>query len=198
MLSPLARIGASISPIACGVDGDEGDTCRWNISLSPHVPYFMPHCKVPCQDRAPHTLQILTQVVGRMLPSRCRWQISLARHGASGASRNRGAKTAPFLERFPLGAATSVTPAWTGPWLRLDLGPARYRECWFHRCFQPIVAISLDVTGARATAVGLRVAPSRLVSPARCCCGGFWAATHLHPRSPSFMSLDSFGVSVDC
>ena len=34
--------------------------------------------------------------------------------------------------------------------------------------FQPFVAISLDVTGARTTAVVLRVGPSRLVSPARC------------------------------
>ena len=131
----LARIGASISSIACGVDGDKGDTCRRNHRLSPHVPYFVPYCKVPCQDHAPHTLQVRTQVVGRMLPSRCRWRISLARLGASGALRNGGAKTAPLLERFPLGAATTVTPAWTGPWLRLDLGPARYRECWFHRCF---------------------------------------------------------------
>ena len=132
------------------------------------------------------------------VPNR-RWRFSLARHGASGALRNGGAKTAPLLERFPLGAATTVTPAWTGPWLRLDLGPARYRESWFNRCFQPIVAVSLDVPGARATAVGLRVAPSRLVFPARCCCGGFWAATHFPPpRSPSSMSLDSFGVSVDC
>ena len=48
------------------------DTCGRNHSLSPHVPYFVPHCKVLCQDQAPHTLQILTQVVGRMLPSRCR------------------------------------------------------------------------------------------------------------------------------
>ena len=78
-------------------------------------------------------------------------------------------------------APTTVTPVLTGPWLRLDLGPTRYRECWFHPSFQPIMAISLDVTGARATAVGLRVAPSRLVSPARCCCRGFWAATHLPP-----------------
>ena len=83
----------------------------------------------PCQDQALHTLQILTQMVGRMLSSRCRWRFSLARHGASGAFRNGGAKTAPLLELFPLGAATTVTPAWTGPWLRLDLGPARYREC---------------------------------------------------------------------
>ena len=67
-----ARIGASISSIACGVDGDKGDTCRRNYRLSPHVPYFVPHCKVPCQDHAPHTLQVRTQVVGRMLPSRCR------------------------------------------------------------------------------------------------------------------------------
>ena len=113
-----------------------------------------------------------------------------------------GAKTAPLLERFPLGAATTVTPAWTGPWLRLDLGPARYRECWFHRCFQPIVAISLDVTGARATAVGLRVAPSRLVSPARCYCGGLWAVTRLppavrHPASPKDQSrIHQFGKKV--
>ena len=102
----------------------------------------------------------------------------MSRHGASGALRNEGANTAPLLERFPLGAATTVTPAWTGLWLRLDLCPARHQESWFHRNSQPIVAISLDVTGARATAVGLRVVPSRLVSPARCCCGGFWAATH--------------------
>ena len=40
-----------------------------------------------------------------------------------------------------------------------------------------------EITGARATEVGLRVAPSRLVSLARCCCGGFWAATHLPPCS---------------
>ena len=61
-------------------------------------------------------------------------EFSLARHDASSAFRNGGAKTAPLLERFPLGAATTVTPAWTGPWLRLDLGPARYRECSFHQC----------------------------------------------------------------
>ena len=140
-------IGASISSNACGVDGDKGDTCRRNHSPSPHVPYFVSHCKVPCQDQAPHTLQILIQVVGRMLPSRCRRRFSLAWPGASSAFRNGCAKTAPFFERSPLGASTTVTPAWTGPWLRLDLGPARYRECWFHRCFQPIVAISLDVTG---------------------------------------------------
>ena len=91
---------------------------------------------------------------------------------------------------LPLGAATTVTPAWSGPWLRLDLGPARYREFWFHRCFHPIVAIYLDFSGAWATVVGLRVAPSRLVSPARFCCGGFWAATHLPPRSLSSMSLE--------
>ena len=35
------------------------------------------------------------------------------------------------------------------------------------------MAISLDVTGAWATVVGLRDSPSRLVSPARCCCGAF-------------------------
>ena len=26
--------------------------------------------------------------------------------------------------KIPLGAAATVTPAWTGPWLRLNLGPA--------------------------------------------------------------------------
>ena len=44
-----------------------------------------------------------------MLPSRCRRRFSLVRHGASSAFRNGGAKTAPLLERFPLGAATTVT-----------------------------------------------------------------------------------------
>ena len=63
---------------------------------------------------------------------------------------------------------------------------------------QLIVAISLDVTENRATAVGLRVAPSRLVSPARCCCGSLWAATHLLPAFCLRCPLSSFGVSVDC
>ena len=36
-----------------------------------------------CEDHATHTLQVHTQVVGRMLPSRCRWRFSLTRHGAS-------------------------------------------------------------------------------------------------------------------
>ena len=52
----------------------------------------------------------------------------------------------------------------------------------------PIVAISLDVTEARATSVGLGVASSRLVSPARCCWKAFWAATHLLPKGcPAFV-----------
>ena len=53
-----------------------------------------------------------------------------------------------------------------------------------------MVAISLDVTGARATAVGLRVTPSRLVSPARCCCGAFGLPPICLSRSPSSMSLE--------
>ena len=53
--------------------------------------------------------------------------------------------------------------------------------------------------GIRATVVGLWVVPnSRLVSPARCCCGGFWAATHLPLHSPSSLSLEQLGVSMDC
>ena len=147
------------------------------------MPNFIPHRKVPCQADV-HTCCRENASV------KVSEEEALARHGASGASRNGGATTAPLLERLPLGAATTVTPAWTGPWLRLDLGPVRHRECRFHRSSKPIVAISLDVPGARAAAVGLRVAPSRLVSPARCCCGSFWAATHLPPRSPSSMSLE--------
>ena len=53
----------------------------------------------------------------------------------------------------------------TGPW------PNSISRVLVSLNFQLTVAISLDFTGARATAVGLRVAPSRLVSPARCCCG---------------------------
>ena len=91
--------------------------------------HLMSHRKVLCQVDVPHMLKVRIQVVGGTLPSRCRRQISLARYCASGAARKRGAKTAPLLERFPLGAATTVTPAWTGPWLKLDLGPARHRKC---------------------------------------------------------------------
>ena len=35
--------------------------------------------------------------------------------------------------------------------------------------------------------------PSRLVSPARCCCGGFWAATHVPPAVRLRCLLSSFG-----
>ena len=90
--------------------------------------HLMPHRGVLCQVDVPHMLEVRMQVVGGALPSICQRQLSLARYGASGASRNRGAKTAPLLERFPLGAATTVSPAWTGPWLKLDLGPARHRK----------------------------------------------------------------------
>ena len=93
--------------------------------------HLMPHRKVLCQVDVPHMLKVRIRCSGRTLPSRCWRQISPARYGASGASRNRGAKTAPLLERFPLGAATTVTPAWTGLWLKLDLGPARHRKCDF-------------------------------------------------------------------
>ena len=121
------------------------------------------------------------------------------RQNVGGGSPWRGIVPRPHcFERFPLGAAATVTPAWIRPWLRLDLGSGRYQECWFHRCFQPIMAISLDVTGAWATVVGLRVATSRLVSPARCCCRGFWAATHLPLSVRLRCPLSSFGVSVDC
>ena len=50
------------------------------------------------------------EVVGRMLPSKCQTHC---------------------FERFPLGAAATVTPAWTGPWLRLDLGPGQYKSVGF-------------------------------------------------------------------
>ena len=92
-----------------------------------------------------------------------------------------GAKTAPPLERFPLGAATTVTLGvdWTlvatGPW------PGSISRVLVSQML-PVatVAISPDVTGARATAVGLRVAPSRLVSPARVL---LWGLLGCHPSA---------------
>ena len=101
--------------------------------------------------------RLCIHVVGRTLPSDVGGR-------SLGAARCHERSTGRGYDRYP---------AWTGPWLRLDLGLVRYRECRFHRSSQPMVAIFLDVTGARATAVGLRVTPSRLVSPARCCCGFF-------------------------
>ena len=51
------------------------------------------------------------------------------------------------------------------------------------------------VSGDESYFLGLS---SRLVSPARCCCEGFWAATHLPFHSPSSMSLEEHWVSMDC
>ena len=64
-------------------------------------------------------------------------------------------------------AYSSDDQLWTGPWLDWTLAQLDIERAGFTDVL-PIVAISLDVTGARATTVGLRVAPSRLVSPARC------------------------------
>ena len=37
-------------------------------------------------------------------------------------------------ERFPLGAGYDRYPSVDWTLVRLNLGPARYRESWFHRC----------------------------------------------------------------
>ena len=52
-----------------------------------------------------------------------------------------------------------------------------------------------DVMEAPATAVGLQVVPSWLVSPARCCCGGFWAATYLPLHAQSRLGLDGLSAN---
>ena len=115
---------------ATNVDGSCRVTVAQVILVDETIVFhLMPHRKVPCQLVAPHTLKVRIQVVGRTLPSRCRRQISSARHGASGASRNRGAKTTPFLERFPTGRGYDLYPSVDWTWLRLDLGPARHRKC---------------------------------------------------------------------
>ena len=115
--------------------------------------------------------QTASRSLSRTRPSRCCRLISLARHDASGASKNGSVKTA-LKGHFELSLGAAAAPAWTGSWLRLDLGPARHQGSSFTG-FLAYTVIAVEVTGAQATAVGLRVATSRLVSPARCCCGAF-------------------------
>ena len=105
-----------------------------------------------------------------------------------------GANAAPLFElshcRYP-GEDWALVE--TGPW------PSLISRVLVSPKFPADLAISLDVSGARATEVGLRVTPSRLVSLARCCCGGFLGC---HPtaslQSVFRCPLSSFRVSVDC
>ena len=100
---------------------------------------------------------------------------------------------------FPTGRGYDRYPSvdWT---LVVNLGQVRYPEWWFHRCFQPIVAISFDFTGSRATAVGLR--PQQAGFSCQMLLQGLMGCSppppsHLPPAVCLRCPLSSFGVSVD-
>ena len=95
-------------------------------------------------------------------------------HGTVPAVHQNAANGAPLLE-LPHWARLRPLPQRTR--LVENLNPASMRVRWFHGSCRN--GLPPEITGARATEVGLRFTPSRLVSLASMLLGGFWAATYL-------------------
>ena len=69
------------------------------------------------------------------------------------------------------------------------------------RSLADILVLEKSERGTWTTAVGLQVVPRRLVSLARCCSGGFRAATHLPPKSIfswAALGLDGLLCELTC